>query len=230
MNPLLRRSAAHVFVASLDAPSLSDVDEHHLRRVLRVGPRDALTVADGSGRWAPGVLTTNGVELTGDVVVEPRPVARCVACAIPKGDRPEWIVQKLTELGIDRIVVFESARSVVRWDATKVGRNLERLQRVALDAAMQSRRVWLPSVERCDWSEVIALPGVALADPDATCQVDTAVEAVAIGPEGGFTPDELAVGVPTVSLGAQVLRVETAALVAAVLLTGTRPTAAVGGA
>jgi 16S rRNA (uracil1498-N3)-methyltransferase len=229
VNPLLRRSAAHVFVPTLDAPTLSDGDEHHLRRVLRVGPRDALTVSDGAGRWAPGLLGADGIELTGGVVVEPRPAPRCVACAVPKGDRPEWIVQKLTELGIDRIMLFEAARSVVRWDGAKVDRNLERLQRIAFDAAMQSRRVWLPTVERATWSDVIGLAGVALADPDAASPVDAAVQAIAIGPEGGFSPEELAVGVPTVSLGAQVLRVETAALVAAVLLDRSRAAVTPGG-
>jgi 16S rRNA (uracil1498-N3)-methyltransferase len=141
-----------------------------------------------------------------------------VACAIPKGDRPEWIVQKLTELGIDRIVLFEATHSVVRWDGAKVQRNLERLRRVAVEASMQSRRVWLPTVEVLSWAAVLALPGVALAEPGSVGLVDEAVESVVVGPEGGFSAAELAAGVPTVSLGDRVLRVETAAVVAGVLL------------
>ena len=55
-------------------------------------------------------------------------------------------MQKLTELGVDRIVPFVAERSVVRWDADKADRNVERLRRVAREAAMQSRRTWLPEV------------------------------------------------------------------------------------
>jgi 16S rRNA (uracil1498-N3)-methyltransferase len=218
VNPLLRRSVAHVFVESLDAPAMSASDQHHLVRVLRVGPTDPVTVGDGAGRWAPAVLGPAGLQLAGEVVVDAQPVPRCVACAIPKGDRPEWIVQKLTELGIDRIVLFEATHSVVRWDRAKVQRNLERLRRVAVEASMQSRRVWLPTVEVLSWTEVLALPGVALAEPGAERAVDPAVHTLVVGPEGGFSAAELASGVPTVSLGEQVLRVETAAVVAGVLL------------
>lgn len=224
MNPLLRRSAAHVFVDSLDAPVLSSTDEHHLRRVLRVGAGDALTVSDGAGRWVPAVLGPGGVVPTAEVVVEPPVVPRTVAVAVPKGDRPEWIVQKLTELGIDRIVLFEAVHSVVHWDAAKVQRNVERLRRVAVEAAMQSRRVWLPTVEVLSWAEVLALPGVALAEPGALQGVDESVETVVVGPEGGFSAAELSTGAPTVSLGEHVLRVETAAVVAGVQLAMGRPT------
>jgi RsmE family RNA methyltransferase len=83
---------------------------------------------------------------------------------------------------------------------------------------MQSRRVWLPTVEVLSWAAVVALPGVVLAEPGSVGLVDEAVETVVVGPEGGFSAAELAAGVPTVSLGDRVLRVETAAVVAGVLL------------
>ena len=52
MNPLLRESAAHVFVESLEVPDLSSDDAHHLQRVLRIRPTDVISVSDGHGRWA----------------------------------------------------------------------------------------------------------------------------------------------------------------------------------
>ena len=72
--------------------------------------------------------------------------ALTVAFAPVKGERPEWVVQKLTELGIDRIVPLLSERSVVRWSGARGKATVERLRRVAREAAAQCRRVWLPEV------------------------------------------------------------------------------------
>ena len=69
-----------------------------------------------------------------------------VAFAPTKGERPEWVVQKLTELGVDRIVPLISERSVIRWAGERGTGAVERLRRVAREAAAQSRRVWLPDV------------------------------------------------------------------------------------
>ena len=72
--------------------------------------------------------------------------ALTVAFAPTKGERPEWVVQKLTELGIDRIVPLVSERSVVRWSGARGQGAVERLRRVAREAAGQCRRVWLPEI------------------------------------------------------------------------------------
>ena len=72
--------------------------------------------------------------------------ALTVVFAPTKGERPEWVVQKLTELGIDRIVPLRSERSVVRWSGQRGQATAERLRRVAREAAAQCRRVWLPEV------------------------------------------------------------------------------------
>ena len=115
MNPVLRGSAAHVFVESLGAPQLSDEDDHHLRRVLRIRPSDVVTVSDGMGSWATAQLEADGLCVESQPVLgaEPRPAV--VLSAIPKGDRLEWMVQKLTELGVSEIVLLNCERNVVRW-------------------------------------------------------------------------------------------------------------------
>jgi 16S rRNA (uracil1498-N3)-methyltransferase len=138
--------------------------------------------------------------------------------AVPKGDRPEWVVQKLTELGVGTIGFVECARSVVRWDAARAARQLERWQRVAREASMQSRRVWLPHVVGVRPFAALDLSTIALADPDGDDGLQ-GCRGVVVGPEGGFTPAELAAATRCVSLGDTVLRVETAAVVAGVLLT-----------
>ena len=147
MDEALRRAAAHVLVADVAAPVLDDGAEHHLRRVLRLRDGDAVTVTDGAGAWRPCRLTADGLDRRRRRPrrsIAPRPVT--VAVAPPKGDRLEWLVQKCTEVGVARIVLLDAERSVVRWDAERAGKQLERLRRIAAEAAMQSRRVWLPDV------------------------------------------------------------------------------------
>lgn len=219
MNPLLRNSEAHVFVSSLPAIALEPDDEHHLDRVLRLEPTDTITVSDGAGCWATANWSrTRGLSIVSQIHHEPTHPALTIGCAIPKGDRPELVVQKLTELGIDRILLFEAARSVVRWDDDKKRRQLERLRRIAHEAAMQSRRVFLPAVGYAALDQVMQFNGVAMAEPGGRDPLDGSVSTVLIGPEGGFDSDELDYAVPKIQLSRHVLRVETAAIVAAAML------------
>ena len=223
----MRSSSAHVFVADLDAPELEADDRHHLGRVLRLRAGETVSASDGRGAWRPCTWTgagDGGLAPAGEVerVAAPAP-AITVAFAPVKGDRPEWVVQKLTEVGVDRIVVLAAARSVVRWEGERAAKQVERLARVAREAAMQSRRVWLPSVEgvvpfadAAGWAG-----GVALAEPGgAPPSLDRPV--VLVGPEGGWSADELGAEVPRVDLGPTVLRAETAAVAAGVLLSALR--------
>jgi 16S rRNA (uracil1498-N3)-methyltransferase len=201
---------------------LSDADAHHLGRVLRLRAGEVVTVSDGAGSWRPGLWSGGGVEPTGEVVSEvgSRLVPSItVAFAPTKGDRPEWVVQKLTELGVDRIVPLQTDRSVVRWEGERAARQVERLRAVAREAAMQSRQVWLPVVEVV--GSIGALGAVALAESDgAAPSLDQPI--VAVGPEGGWSEAERAAGHPTVGLGPTVLRAETAAIVAGALLCALR--------
>lgn len=223
MNPLLRSGAAHLLVESVEHPVLTDEDVHHLRRVLRLRAGAAFTVTDGQGRWRAVRLGGDGAaEPAGDVVVAPRPSAATVAVSVPKGDRLEWMVQKLTEVGVMRIVLVETERSVVRWDDGRAERHLDRLRRIVREAASQSRRVWLPELfAPSAFAEVLAEPGLAVADPDGEPWPVGGHRAVLVGPEGGFTADELDAierrGLPRVRVAAHVLRVETAAVVVAAL-------------
>ena len=219
MNPVLRGSAAHVFVDSLADPQLTERDEHHLRRVLRIRESDIITAGDGAGGWVTARLTADGMSVDSEPLVEPAPRPAAIFSAIPKGDRPEWMVQKLTEIGATSIGFMDCARSVVRWEPARAHRQIERLRRIAREAAMQSRRLWLPVVlDVVTFGEAAAVANCAIADPEGD-DLTADVGAVLIGPEGGFTEGELDAVLRRVSLSANVLRVETAALTAAVLLT-----------
>jgi 16S rRNA (uracil1498-N3)-methyltransferase len=214
-------AAAHVFVDDVTAPALAPDDAHHLARVLRLRAGEEVTVADGRGGWRLCVFADGArLEPAGDVVRVVAPaVAVTIAFALTKGDKPELAVQKLTELGVDRIVPLAAARSIVQWDDAKATRNVERLRAVARAAAMQSRRAFLPVVE--DVTALAALDGIALAHPDGG-PLDGSVTGVAVGPEGGWTGEELAAVPHHVDLGPTTLRAETAALAAGVLLTALR--------
>lgn len=221
----LPRAAAHAFVADLGDPVLDDDDRHHLERVLRLRPGQDVTVADGAGRWRRCVWRPGGGLEPAGPVAEEEPVAPVtVAFALTKGERPEWVVQKLTEVGVDRIVPFRAARSVVRWDDAKAAAQAARWRRVAREAAMQSRRARLPEVAAvAGFDEVVAAAGAAatLAAPGGGPPT-LAHPVVLVGPEGGWAEEEVACGLPAVGLGPTVLRAETAAVAAGVLLCGLR--------
>ena len=216
------RHGPHVLVETVDVPVVDGDDRHHLERVLRLRAGDPMTVGDGAGRWRP-CRWGPSVEVVGEVVeVEPPTPRLSVAFALIKGGRPELVVQKLVELGIDDLRPFAADRSVVRWDDTKAARNHERLERVAREAVMQCRRAWLPTVHPvATYADVAALPGAARADRGGTTPTLT-YPTILVGPEGGWSDEERAVELPTVALSNAVLRAETAAITAAALLAARR--------
>ena len=210
----LRRAAAHVLIDDVSAPALDEQSDHHVFKVLRVRDGEIVTVTDGAGGWRLCRAVGAAIEPVGEAQFElaaANPLT--IAFTVPKQDRPEWIVQKLTEIGVDRIVVLHAERSVVRWDAERATKHLVKLGRVAREAIQQSRQVWLPQIDG-PVDAIELLPGAVVAEPGGRA-VWAADRVIAIGPEGGWSAAELAAAADQVSLGATVLRVETAALVAA---------------
>ena len=227
----VRGRAGWVFVEDLDALELAPGDAHHLGRVLRLRAGEAVGASDGDGRWrvcevAGAAAGEVRLEPAGPVMAEtaPHPPVT-VGFSLVKGDRPELVVQKLTELGVDRILPLAAARSVVRWDPDRAARGVGRLRQVAREAAMQSRRARLPEV--ADVTSVAAA-AASLGGAGGLCEQDGAETpslrqpALLVGPEGGWDEAELACGLPLVGLGPTTLRAETAAIAAAVLLCGLR--------
>ncbi|MBV8159337.1 MAG: 16S rRNA (uracil(1498)-N(3))-methyltransferase [Acidimicrobiia bacterium] len=219
---MARRAAAHIFVADLTAPELAPEDRHHLERVLRLRPGEAVTASDGAGRWRP-CRFGDVLEPVGAISTDARPTpAVTIAIAVTKGERLDWAVQKLTELGVDGIVPVACARSVARWEGDGAVHHVERLRRIAHQAAMQSRRSWLPTVgDVRSFAELAAAPGAVLADRGGA-PPSLARPLLLVGPEGGWSEEEAAAPVPRVALGPTVLRTETAAVAAGTLLCGLR--------
>ena len=230
-------ATAHVFAERLDDRiRLEGDDGHHLQRARRVRAGEQLTVADGYGRWrayAVAHVDAGAVDLDALTLIahEPALLPRLtVACALTKGQKPELVVQKLTELGADRVVLVHAARSVVHWDDAKAAGALTRLARIAREAAMQSRRARIPIVDGpISIAELAQLPGLVVAAPDGTTAAELAPPpagpwVVAVGPEGGFDDDEVRAfgSAPRLAVGPFVLRAETAAIAAGAALATSR--------
>src|SRR5699024_4412451 len=121
--------------------------------------------------------------------------------ALAKGDRSELAVEMLTEVGVRRILAWQAARSIVRWQGDRAAKSLAKWQSTAREAMKQSRRTFLPEVTAAgtkDVAELLAAVDLALVlHEDATehiADVDLPEEgrvAVVVGPEGGISPEEL---------------------------------------
>ncbi len=245
---------AHVLVVDMAEDTLSDEHHHHLGRVLRLRSGDPVTVTNGKGSWRVAALGSgwpnrSDLEWTSEVMVVARrlqPVA--VGFALTKGDKPETVVQKLAELGVDRIVPFMAEHSVAKWDSEKAARNVARLRVIAGEALQQSRQTWLSEVsEMTSFAKLVGSPAEAVinATPSTgttetthpTEMTDTrefgfpsradrggkplllsSTRFVLVGPEGGWSDAERALLPDAVGIAWSVLRAETAAIVTGALL------------
>ena len=122
-----------------------------------------------------------------------------LATAMPKGDRLDWLVQKTVELGVDRIVLLHTERSTVRWKAERAEKQLVRLRRIADESTRQSRRVWRTADRRTGGCRRRA---PTRCGRRTWCHgVIDGESMIAIGPEGGWTDDELARSPRRIGLG-----------------------------
>lgn len=197
-----------------DSHPLPDDRAHHLYRVLHRSVGDPVTYTDGLGMVGEGTLEERSVR-RGPERVEPAPPAVTLAVAPPTAkDRARFLVEKLGELGVARLVWLSTAHGEGR--PPKPGKATA----WAVAALEQSRGAWLLEVAAAPVAfEQLDRPLLA-ADPDGArlSGIDGGVT-VAVGPEGGWAEGELPGDATRVSLGRRVLRVETAALVAAARLT-----------
>jgi 16S rRNA (uracil1498-N3)-methyltransferase len=210
---------------SVGPVSLDGPEAHHLATVCRLRPGDAVTLFNGDGReYAAHVVSVGKRAVELEIVAETEPAREVgfrleVAAPLPKGDRADFLLEKLTELGATAFTPLRTARSVVHPHEAK----LERLQRHIIEASKQcGRNVLLRVGPLTDWSAFVGgdLPArrlVAHPGGEALSAAGGGGDvALAVGPEGGLTDEEVeqarAAGWRVVGLGPRVLRVETAAL------------------
>lgn len=213
---------------------LVGAEAHHLAAVRRFVPGDRITLFNGSGNeYAAEILSATRKSVTLNIlsathVDRELPFALVVASALPKGDRADYLIEKLTELGVTRFVPLVTARSVVIPKETAVAK----FTRGVIEASKQCGRNHLMVIDPpVEWTDFLARPDCpesrflfhTSADNSGMALSFGAAVAVAIGPEGGFTAEEVSAATRTgwtvASLGPRVLRVETAAVAAAALVT-----------
>ncbi len=211
------RALGQFRVSDPSVPLLSKVDEHHLRTVLRARAGEEVIVTDGLGSWSLCEVRADDLVRISEVQRDPEPPETVLYLAPLKGDRSEWAVAKATELGISRIVPLVSARLAVKFKGDAREKILMRWRRIADESCGQCRRTHAVIVDH-PVSVGDLGPDVAVADFDGDGDW-TGVRAVAIGPEGGWAPDEVTRSRRRLSLGPTVLRAETAGVVAASLMT-----------
>lgn len=220
-----------------DKAALTGKHAEHLSRVLRARVGQEFDVSAG-GRLRRGrvVAVKEGrVEFAlGEEVAAPAELQVTLLLAIYKFDRMEWALEKLTELGAARMVPVIARRTDPRL-AKAAGKRVERWRRIAQEAAEQARRLAPPEVlaptRLKDAVETAALTRVVLAESEQAVSLADVVRvhppgeplALAAGPEGGWTEDELRLfaesGWTAASLGPRILRAETAAIAAMAVAT-----------
>lgn len=214
--------------------SLDPEQAHHLRDVLRLSKGDAVEAFDDAGRTANATVEKcdprHVTIRVGDVAEPSSSGGLIVASALPKGSRADWMVEKLSELGVSRFIPLKTARSVVEPEG-EGKRN--RWLRIATESAKQSRRAGVMQIDPLtplqqvlgDQSEVSCIFFLSTepeAIPIASAVSDRSSTLFLIGPEGGWSPEELVMmkgkGLTGLKLTGTILRVETAAVAASAII------------
>lgn len=218
-----------------DTAIISGEEAQHISRVLRMKKGDGVTLCDGEGSFYEAVLecfdeksVTARILSSRKAETEPD-VKITVFQGVPKNPKLETIVQKLTEIGAVRLVPVDTVRAVAKLDKEN---KVERLRKIAREAAKQSKRGIIPevsspisfkaAVEEAARADVAIIPyeeerEVSL--KKALLGKSPKTVSVMIGPEGGFDKEEIKLaqekGITSVTLGKRILRTETAPLAVA---------------
>ena len=203
---------------------LSAEDARHAAKVLRLRPGDEIVALDGKGgRFRARLEEDGAVEVLEQLPSNEPRLYLTVYQGVPKADKLEMLAQKLTELGVSRLVPVEMERSVRRFE------KVDRLRKIAREAAKQCRRAlpmeiagpmaWDDAVRDMRKRALLAAPWEEAEDGRLTELSPCEDIGLLIGPEGGITAREIEEsGAKTVTLGARILRTETAAIAAAAIV------------
>ena len=210
---------------------LPPASAHHALKVLRLGSGDSVVLFDGSGGELHARLDVRAplavaVGCQWQEVSRESPLGIVLVQALASGDKMDWIIQKAVELGAAGIIPVQAARSVLRLGGERAGKKCEHWRQVVIAACEQCGRNRLPfiapvqSLAAClaqvpDAARWILVPG---GEPLSAIQPVPSPMHLFIGPEGGWSDEELALclraGCRAIGLGPRILRTETAGLAA----------------
>lgn len=237
--------SSHYLILYLDAIGsdgsvvIDGQDARHLSKVLRLRAGDYISVSDGESKLYDVEIKVVGEKRVVGAIVKATsfkiPEKKLtVLQGLPKGQKMDLVIEKLTELGVARIVPVIMARSVPDYGSDKKTKRLDRWRTIAREASKQSKRLWLPEVSQiATWDEAVKkleeydlllAPYEGQHEKSLGDIFDSRGKAVAafIGPEGGFEETEIKTlqehGAITFSLGENILRTETASIVTAALI------------
>lgn len=223
------------------AVEITGDDALHITKVMRMEIGSTILCVNQEERVVKVALTelAHG-KVMGEIIEEMNqadvemPVKVTIAQGLPKGDKLEFIVQKATELGASTILPFTAKRSIVKWDQKKAIKKVERLQKIAKEAAEQAHRSVIPEVAlpltSNELETVIKQYDICIVCDEEEAKIgrmsnlkesfgrlsDGMKVLIIIGPEGGLTREEVASfqrnGAISCSIGPRILRTETASL------------------
>ena len=216
-------------------------DARHLIKVCRIKAGEKIRVSTSSDEsYLCEVDAADNDTLTlrivDDLLTTELPCRISLYQALPKGDRMETIIEKCTELGLSEIIPVEMKRCVVKLNDKKKVKRVDRYERIAEAAAMQSKRSIIPivsdfmtfddAIESTSSSDILRIvPYENKNGMEATVQMLSKLKkyreiAIFIGPEGGFAPEEIEAlrGSEIISLGQRILRTDTAAITAVAMV------------
>lgn len=217
-------------ITPIESPQLSDEQIHQCQKVLRLRPSDQVLLVDPFGSAAIVTLDftqSQPIQVQEHLLDLPRTLPEITLCVtLIRSERLEWVIQKATELGVSRIVLVDSSRTVMKIKPNDYEKKLRRYQKIALEAAEQSQRRDIPLIEG-----VIALKDIDkyLSEVNAVCYENATSQhlkhlvtsksmSIIIGPEGGFSEQEIEMlmnkNIACVTLGSRIYRAETASLYA----------------
>jgi 16S rRNA (uracil1498-N3)-methyltransferase len=219
--------------------SISGDEAKHLTRVLRVERGELYEISDNVQVYLAEVTLAHKGEVVFEVresvATKPESLRVTLYAALFKFDHYEWMIEKVTELGVDRIIPVIATRSEKGLDQAAFKR-VERWRRIVVEASQQSRRDRLPEVqlpiklaralaEEHSATRILLDEASEEATPLAALNLSADRAALALGPEGGWTPDErqsfTEAGWKRTTLGPQILRAETAAIAGMAVLQAT---------